>query len=211
LIRAFLIVFFAIMLLKSAAGQVLHYEVVRNGKPIGTVDVVRTIENGIETYSLENVVEFKVLFTFNIKYVLKEQFKDGMLISGEGFNTLNGSTQKKTSIDFKNGKYKLIIDGIEGYVESGDTIKYAASQVYHQEPRGNEKMYSQYFGRYLQFKKIGDHKYSLSSPDGDNIYEYQNGFCTKVHVSRDYASFSIVMKPESLADVKRNGYQSPRK
>ncbi len=211
MIRPILILFAIILLIKSADGQVLHYEVVRSGKPIGTVDVVRTIENGIETYALENVVEFRVLLTFNIKYVLRESFKDGMLISGEGYNTLNGSTQKETSITFRNGKYKLMIDGIEGYMESGDTIRYAASQVYHQEPNGNERVYSEYFGRYLQFKQIGEHKYTLSSPDGENVYEYQNGFCTKVHVSRDYASFSIVMKPESLADVKSNGYQSPRK
>lgn len=186
----------------------MHYEVVRSGKPIGNVDVIRTIENGIESYELENVVEFKVLFTFNVKYVLKESFKDGMLITGEGFNTLNGSTQKETSIQFRNGKYKLIIDGIEGYVSSGDTIRYSAAQVYHREPKGNENLYSQYFGRYLQFKKIGDHKYSFSSPDGENIYEYQNGFCTKVQVSRDYASFTIVMKPESLADIRRNRYKN---
>ena len=209
--RSIFILLFALLLTAPVSGQVLHYEVVRNDKAIGTIDVVRTIENGIETYSLENVVEFKLLFSFHIKYVLKESFKDGMLITGEGFNTLNGSTQKKTSIQFRNGKYKLLIDGIEGYVESGDSITYAASQVYHQEPEGNQKMYSQYFGRYLQFKKVGDHKYTLSSPDGENVYEYQNGFCTTVHVSRDYASFSIVMKPESLADVKRSGFQSPRK
>lgn len=200
-----------ILLAKSADGQVLHYEVVRNDKSIGTIDVVRTIENGIETYSLENEVQFKLLFSFKVKYALKESFHDGMLISGEGFNTLNGSTQKETSVSFRNGEYRLLIDGIEGYVEDGDTIRYAASQVYHNEPKGNEQMYSQYFGRYLQFKKIGAHKYSLTSPDGENIYEYQNGFCTTVHVSRDYASFSIVMKPETLAVVKRNGYQSPRK
>lgn len=208
MIRPILLLFSIILLLGSAAGQVLHYEVVRSGKPIGNVDVIRTIENGIESYELENVVEFKVLFTFNVKYVLKESFKDGMLITGEGFNTLNGSTQKETSIQFRNGKYKLIIDGIEGYVSSGDTIRYSAAQVYHREPKGNENMYSQYFGRYLQFKKIGDHKYSFSSPDGENIYEYQNGFCTKVQVSRDYASFTIVMKPESLADIRRNRYKN---
>ena len=205
--RYIYILLFTFQLYWSANGQVLHYDVIRGGKNIGTVDVIRTLENGIETYSLNNTVEFKVLFTFTVKYVLKESFSDGMLIAGEGFNTLNGSTQKETSIQYKNGKYKLLIDGIEGYVESGDTIRYAAAQVYHIEPKGNQKMYSQYFGRYLEFKKVGDHKYSLVSPDGENTYEYENGFCTKVSVSRDYASFSIVMQPETLADVKKRKSQ----
>ena len=64
------IVFFTFLSYWSANGQVLHYEVIRGVKSIGNVDVIRTLENGVATYKLENIVEFKVLFTFSVKYIL---------------------------------------------------------------------------------------------------------------------------------------------
>lgn len=209
LFRITTLTFFGMLFHSSLTGQILHYEVVKGGKSIGTVEVSRTVSDGLEIYRLKNVVEFKMIFTFTVEYALKETFKNDMLWAGEGYNSLNGSIQKETKIEFKDGQYHLLIDGIKGYVEEDDTIRYSVSQVYHVEPEPGQEVYSEYFGRYLQFVKIGDHKYSLESPDGENQYTYEYGYCTRIDVSRDYASFSIEMKPESLAAVRKNSSSLP--
>ncbi|MFY0600404.1 MAG: hypothetical protein JXR03_12095 [Cyclobacteriaceae bacterium] len=190
-----------IALLWSAQGQNLRYEYIRNDNRIGSLEVSNSVVDSIETFSIVNLVEFKIIFTFSVEYKMSESFENGVLVSGEGLNTLNGATQKHTKIRLKEDGYHLKIDGVEARNET-EPIEESMSRIYHEELYDGKKVYSQYFGRYLTAEKIGEHKYSLKSPDGENIYKYAHGYCMEVKVIRDFATFYIKMLPESLDMVR---------
>lgn len=185
----------------SLYGQTLNYDVIRNDKSMGQTVVKRILKGDELTYHLNTKTELRVIFLFDIEYDLKETFKNGKLISGSGFNTLNGSVQKETQMALKEKFYELVIDGIRTEIHETN-ITESVSEIYFEEPHHSKKVFSAYFGRYLNFEKVGERQYSLTSPDGTNVYTYENGICTKVKVTRDFATFEFILKPESLLAVR---------
>jgi len=185
----------------SVYGQSLTYEVIRGDKSIGQSVVKRVIDEEETKYHLNTQTEFRIIFLIEVEYELEETFVNGCLISGSGFNTLNGSIQKKTRQSQLQGKYELLIDGIHTTIEE-DSIFESVSEIYFEEPYDGKLVFSAYFGRFLSLKKVGQHQYSLTSPDGTNTYQYENGICTRVDISRDFANFSQVLKPEMLTRVR---------
>lgn len=192
-----------ILITTVASGQNLYYEIVKGNSTVGSLEIIQEVDqlNNTVNYNIKNLVEIKVLLTFAVEYVISETFTDGILTAGKGHNTLNGVSQKETSISYTNGKYHLIIDGVEGNNETRP-IKESMAQIYHNELHDGKKVYSQYFGRYLTAKKVGEHKYALQSPDGENLYTYSGGYCSEVKVTRDFATFYIRLKPESVSAIK---------
>ena len=165
------------------------------------MDVIRHHDSNVETVKIKSEVEFRILFSFEVIYSLNERFVNGVLVEGSGFNTLNGSYQKQTEISRSGNSYTLEIDGVKSNVQV-DSIRYSVSRIYFEEPYDGQRVYSQTFGKWMTFEKVGESTYKMVSPDGDNFYTYTNGVCVEVKVERDYAGFSFIMKPESLARVK---------
>ncbi len=188
--------------LTSVVGQTLTYDVIRSDKSMGQTIVERQKTGKEIAYSLNTKTAFRVIFLIEVEYDLQEIFLGKHLQSGTSFNSLNGSIQKKTSIAKRLKDYELIIDGISTSITK-DTITESVSEIYFEEPFHGKDVFSAYFARHLKFEKIGDHKYSLTSPDGTNVYTYENGICTRVDISRDFATFSQVLLPEHLANVRK--------
>lgn len=189
------------IILWPAFGQTLKYDVVRNGSSMGTTLVERKVDGNKITHHLNTSTEFRILFHFKVEYDLIETFEGEKLVSGTSWNTLNDSKQRETDLSVKDGRYSLIIDGINTVINE-ETITESVSEIYFDEPEHSKKVFSAYYGRYLTFEKIGEHQYQLGSPDGYNIYTYENGICTEVKISRDFATFSQVLQPEMLAAVR---------
>lgn len=168
---------------------------------MGETLVERKITEGRVKHHLNTKTEFRILFSFKVEYDLEETFENGVLISGTSFNTLNGSVQKETKMKKLANTYELVVDGITTTVDEPQ-ITESVGEIYFEEPFDGKEVYSAYFARYLTFEKEGDHKYSLTSPDGTNVYTYENGICTRVDITRDFASFSQVLQPELLAAVR---------
>ncbi|MEO9476436.1 MAG: DUF6134 family protein [Cyclobacteriaceae bacterium] len=192
---------FVLFIIWSAHGQNLSYEIVRGDNKIGSLEIKHHVEDSIEKIHMHNSVSFRIIFSFNVDYELKETFVNGVLTYGDGYNTLNGASQKETNIKLKEDGYHLKIDGVEAYNEK-KPITNSMSKIYHEELHDGKKVYSQYFGLYLEAEKEGEHKYSIVSPDGENIYKYQYGYCTEVKVIRDFATFYIRMTDATLESIK---------
>lgn len=208
--RQYTLVVILLSVFYSACGQELLYDVIRNGSSMGVTRVERKISNDHTTYSLNTKTEFRIIFSFEVEYDLQETFKGEILKTGTGFNTLNGGMQKETKLSKRTNDYELVIDGISttiGELEIRDSV----SEIYFEEPRHKKKVFSAYFGTYLYFEKTGDHQYALTSPDGTNEYTYENGICTRVVVSRDFATFSQELQPHLLSAVRSNKISSQTK
>lgn len=191
-------------------GQRLTYDVIRNGSSMGLTRVERELVGDRIRHHLNTQTEFRILFAFKVEYDLEEFFEKGVLVSGTSFNTLNGSVQKETKMQKLPDYYELVIDGITTRVAE-QQITESVAEIYFEEPYDGKQVYSAYFARYLSFEKEGPNKYSLTSPDGTNVYTYENGICTRVDISRDFASFSQVLQPELLAAVRNKEIQNQTK
>lgn len=180
-------------------GQEMVYDVVKGSKTIGSV-TVNIFQDGEQLkYQIKSDVKFKILFSFNVKYESEEKFYGDLLTWGKGFNTLNGKIQKETEVTRQDdGKYRIVIDGVPSITGPQD-ITYSVSKLYNQEPVNEDAVFSQSFGRYLSLTKVTENSYELDSPDGTNIYSYENGICKEVKVSRDFATFYFRIQEESFA------------
>jgi hypothetical protein len=178
--------------------------VVKGSKNLGEMDVKRSFNEGKTFYEIESEVIFRILFSFKVNFKCKSTYQDGMLLYEDVDNRLNGSVQKSSSIEWKNGFYNLISNGISTKLSS--PINYSVAAIYFNEPENNQKVFSPAFSQFLIFKKVRDGVYEMDSPDGMNVYYYENGVCVKVEVLRDFAKFSFEMTPESLVAVRSNSF-----
>jgi hypothetical protein len=183
------------------SAQTLHYEVVRGDKNLGSMQANRIRNGDQQTFFIESEVSFKILFSFTVNYEQEEIFLGDTLISGYGYNTLNGSKQKETRLTKESDSYLMTFDGVNNRLHKNQIVK-SMSQIHFMEPTDGMSYFSQHFGQFVDFKKTGEHTYLMVSPDGENHYTYENGFCKEIKVSRDYATFYFKMKPETLARVK---------
>ena len=162
--------------------------------------VHRTLTSTTEEIRFDSDVTFRLLFAFNHSYSHYEKFYNGKLQWGKAKSLLNGRTQKDSKIVSNENGYRLTLDGVD--VSVYEDIEFSISQIYFTEPEDGQRVFSQQFGQFLTFQKVGDHKYLMSSPDGDNYYTYLNGICVNVRVLRDFANFDFVMQPQSLLAVE---------
>ena len=184
----------------SAHGQILNYEVVKGSKKLGDMTVARTSENDEVRYDIESEVIFRLLFSFKIDYNSNAIYKNGALVFESTINKLNGSVQKESVLKEYGTGYQLQLNDSKSFQKG--PIDYSVAAVYFVEPDDGQQVFSPQFGKYLTFKKIGDHKYEMESPDGINVYTYVNGVCSEVKVNRDFAKFYFRMTPETLYAVQ---------
>ncbi|MEQ8472983.1 MAG: DUF6134 family protein [Marinoscillum sp.] len=207
--RQYIVSFFLLAVCLSLTGQELLYDVIRNGSSMGVTKVERRIVGDKTNYSLNTKTKFRIIFSFEVEYDLQESFDRGVLFSGTGFNTLNDGIQNETKLTKRQNDYELVSDGISTRISEVE-IKDSVSEIYFEEPFDQKKVFSAYFGRYLVLVKTGDHQYSLTSPDGTNVYTYENGICTRVVVTRDFATFSQELQPHLLSAVRSNKFSSSK-
>lgn len=187
--------------------QVLRYDIVRNGHSIGFTLVEKSVEGDKAVFHINTLTRFRAIWQIEVEYDLLETFRGDTLVSGTNWSTINKRKQKETELAKDGPCYTLTIDGIRTVVHDPGITK-SVSRLYFEEPKHREKVFSAYFGKYLVFEKVGDHQYKLTSPDGSNIYSYENGICTEVKISRDFATFSQVLKHERLATLKNNNIEA---
>ena len=165
------------------------------------MDILVRSDGDQRTFQVKSHMEFRMLISLKVNFINEEVFKDGVLQEGMVKNEMIGFKESEASIKKTASGYDLIINGKRQPCDES-TITYTVANIYTQEPRDGQKVYSQYYGKYFIFERLGDHEYKFESPEGDNFYWYENGVCTKVRVERDFATVYFNLKPESLADVR---------
>ena len=206
MIRLRFIVFALLLVALSPSlvqGQHIAYDVVKGDKDIGQMTVDKVISGDQVKITIKNDVEFTLLFSFTSLYWLSETFQNGVLQSGNSYNEFNGRRQKETTLKRNGSKYYIIEDEVSSYFGEKD-LAYSVSNFYFTEPKGGQQVFSQWFGKFMTMREESPHVYQVTSPDGTNTYWYKNGICTKVKVSRDFATFYFKIQDESLARLKSN-------
>lgn len=175
--------------LPRANSQTYHYDVVKGNKTLGGMTVVKTTTDSTTSYYVESDVEIKILLTFKIYYELEEIFHHDALVDGNAFNTFNDKMQKQSVVKGDGTRYVVNLNG-ELHQINESKITYSIPQLYYEEPKHQQKIFSQQFATFLDIINTSPGVYEIESPDGKNIYKYnQDGVCVEVKVSRTFATF----------------------
>ena len=177
---------FAFCLSLTSLGQSLHYDAIRKEKVIGGMDILIQFSGDDRIYDIKSHMEFKVLLvSLRVEFENHEIFHNDVLQSGMVRNKMIGFKESEAKIEKTNDRYNLWINGTPEPIHDKE-ITYSVSNIYTQEPHDGQKVFSQYYGEYFVFEKIGAHEYKYTSSEGDNFYTYLNGICTDVKVERDF-------------------------
>jgi hypothetical protein len=158
------------------------------------MEVEKKVTGNTTLFKVESNVEIRVLLTFKIYYFLEEFFENKVLIKGSAHNTLNDKTQKQSAVLGDKDRYVINLNG-EVHQLKESAISYSIPHLYYEEPIGRDKIFSQQFAGYLPLRKVANRTYSVESPDGENVYKYdETGRCVEVKVSRTFATFYFLIK-----------------
>ena len=174
--------------------QKLTYDIVKGSKTIGHLVALKTVIGDTTHIKITSEATFKLLFTFNLTYLLEEQFVNGVLVSGKAINYLNEKIQKQSEFKKTGDAYEVFLDG-EKTVFNLNKITYSITNLYFDKPPNLDIIiFSQQFSEFLPLRKLSKTEFELESSNGNNMYYYKDDVLEKVEVSRTYAHFAFVLK-----------------
>jgi hypothetical protein len=191
---AFLVIIITICAYFPVDAQKLYYDVVKGHKTLGSMMVERSKIGSETVFSVESLVEYRLLLNFKIEYQAEERYINGVLVDGSAVNSLNGKVQKQSAVKWDGEKYVVNLNGELTQVnEKG--IVFSIPHLYYNEPVNQKRVFSQQFGGHIPMYEDKPKVYVLDSPDGKNYYTYNaEGICEEVKVSRAYATFYFRLK-----------------
>ena len=172
----------------------LTYNVVRNGKVIGTLDFVESISNNSIHFMLNSEVKTRFVFTFTVKAREESIYKGGIMIYSSVYRNFNGKVKidKQTRLD---GNVYQVSNKGEKTEMKIDPIHYNFHGLYFFEPKQLSLVYSDNFGKYMLITKMPDNKYKVNLPDGNyNYYYYKDGLCQRVEMYNSLYTAQLVLK-----------------
>ncbi|MEL0457535.1 DUF6134 family protein [Flavobacteriaceae bacterium SZ-1-7] len=192
-------VFFLLAILASLSftdksiNKALTYNVVKNDKVIGTIEINKNAFTDSTVYNLKSRISAKFLFKFCVTGKEKSVFKNGVLVYSSVHRTLNNKTKVNHKIVLKNGQYNLLLGG-ENIPSKIGSINRNLITLYFSEPIGVTAVFCDNLKKMVPIRPLGNGEYRVDFEDGKhNIFHYNNGTCVKVEAVSKF--FNVVLIP----------------
>lgn len=188
-----LIISFSLHAYGLAQSRSLYYDVEKNGKVIGHVNVFEKSEGNKTVFTLSSNVKTSLIISYSNYIKESVVFEKGMMTSSNYYQKVNGK-ETATSIYLDGTYFKKVSDGrVDFHVHTPVYNNYLQMFFYY--PGDVQRVYSNRFQRFLDVKKITETRYRLTLPNRDyNYYDYKNGICTSVDIERAFFTIHFVLK-----------------
>ena len=198
--------FFAILCIITSAAVAqerrLLYDVMRNGKVIGKIDVTENVVGTRRMLILTSAVKTGFVFAFTDNTYETAGYENGVLMYSTFHQNQTGSSVANKSTIFAGSLYKVTDNAVSTMVNF-NRIPFGMLMLYFHVPDTISKVFSGNYQKMLDIKKEGDNRYRLSIPDGKyNYYTYKNGICSKVEIIRTMVSLQFVLREEQIIKPK---------
>ncbi|MBC8986810.1 hypothetical protein H9X96_13600 [Pedobacter sp. N36a] len=176
----------------SLNAQQLNYEVLRNNKKIGNMQVARTQHE----QNLQINLQFKAKMSLPLKDIViegieKAIFFGGKLTQSTAYRKVNGQTKTDIETKWVDNKYRITNAGKSSSADL-KPIRLHLLSIYFIEPKNDTLVYSDSFQRLLLIQKDQGMSYKLALPNGNvNLYTYKNGICTKVVIQSTFYTITM--------------------
>ncbi|WP_298535355.1 DUF6134 family protein [uncultured Algibacter sp.] len=171
-----------------------RFNVIHKGKLLGTLDATKTIIGNKISYQSHTNIEYQLLVAITIVYKYNVTYEKGILKEANAHITVRGKDKTKVRTIWTDEGYKFYSED-ELEKELKMTIKHSIIQLVLEEPTGVSKIYAEEHGDFHTIKKIGEHAYLKTAPNGrESKYYYENGVLQKSDVDAGIIKFSIVRR-----------------
>jgi hypothetical protein len=173
----------------------LSYQILHGSNQVGTVQVTETRAPGITNLKMESQVKGRVLLiSYSGSATEEAVYQNGTLVNSSIYRKMNGK-EKANRKHIAMGDQYIIQSGNDKSFTSQYPITYNMLSLYTTEPVNQYKVYSDNFQRFLDIKKLEEHKYKIELPDGKtNYYHYKDGLLVMVEAHSTWYSVKIVLK-----------------
>ena len=188
-----LLIFFAMSVI--AQTKELNYMIMRGTDIVGGIHFSETNNSGMKQLEMESQVKGRILF-ISYSGSAKEEavYQNGVLYQSSIYRKMNGKEKANKQHQAMNNQY-VIRSGANSETSPIYPITYNMLSLYSTEPVNIDKVYSDNFQRFVDIKKLQDHKYKISLPDGNiNYYYYHDGELVLVEAHSTWYSVMIVLK-----------------
>ena len=193
-----LILFFTFYLYNPSIAQERKfiYDVVRNGKVIGEINLVELTQGQKKLLSMTSNVETTLLFTFTDRTVETAAFDKGVMVYSSFYQKQTGSDEVNKTATLSGKVYKVTDKGETKLIRLSP-VRYNTLLLYMNMPKTVTKVFSGSLQKLVDIKKISENKYRLLLPDGKfNDYTYKNGICSKVEIVRSIGKVQFVLREQ---------------
>lgn len=173
--------------------QKLHFEVIHDGKPLGTLDATKTVNGNTIIYTSHTEIQYHLLVAIKVVYDYHVTYTNGHLQEAKAHIIVRGNDKTK-ALTLKEGSgYSYYSQGELIKKIPTEFIKHCIIQLLFDEPIGVSTIYAEEHGEYHSIRAIADNIYLKKAPNGNtNTYYYQNGRLQKSDVNAGVIKFSIV-------------------
>lgn len=163
-------------------GQTYVYTGKAIGINAGNMTVSRKMVNGAEVITNETQSKINYLLgEISIDHFARATYKNGKLQEAYMRQEKNGKLETYCSVSYDGKCYHVTND--QGKSTCYDVITLSLTKIFFEEPDGDTQIFSESLGKHIPIKKIGEHTYEATLPDGGKYtYYYENGKMVKMDV-----------------------------
>lgn len=187
------ILFISFLCLGTLVAQTQQYDVMLVGSDVGDMSITRKVSGTKKTFLLESYTS--VIFgTRKDAYTGKMEFENNVLISSSIENKKNGKLIFYTYV-IKVGDAGYKVQTEKGLSTIAGKVGYCCYDIFFQEPKDGESLFSERWGKYGTIKKLEDHVYKLLVPGcEDYTYNFEGGKMNKMEVPSVVGKVKFVMR-----------------
>lgn len=168
-----------------------NYDVLIDGRPVGTYTASRTEANGVSIFRVETNTAAGLIRRSEIKSVMLSSYKDSKMMSTD-IKTWVDNKLESSSVLFWDGNQYVKRDGDELSEICSDMVSYSSACVYFEEPFGRTALFYENYGRNLQVVNLGNHQYKVGLPNGSvEFYTYEKGKVVTVEIVQSFATTTL--------------------
>jgi len=169
------------------------FQIVKNQKVIGTINIVKKIHGDSVIYDSESQIKVQLLLKFEIVGKEKSVFENGVLVYSSVYRKLNNKIKVNHVIAREGGSYNLN-DNNKTEVLDISSIEQNLITLYFKEPKDITSIFCDNQKEMIQIKSLGQGKYKVEISKGKyNIFHYEDGKCVEVEAVSPM--FDVILKP----------------
>lgn len=180
--------------LNNTSNKNLYFDVVHNGRVIGSLNASKTFKDSITNYKSSTIIETRIIKEIRVNYKYDVAFENNMLESSNVDITINEKPHAKTYTVWIDSDYQVMKNDEDKKILI-DSINYSTVQLYFKEPKHIKKCYSEQDGSFNTITALGNHSYKKTNSEGrENIYYYKKGILKKATIDGGLIKFEIIAR-----------------
>jgi hypothetical protein len=179
----------------KAQTRELTYQIFHDLDDVGTIHFAETKKLDTIQLHMESQVKGRIFF-ISYSGSAKEDavYRHGVLYHSYIYRKMNGKEKANKQHLAVNNQY-IIQSGEKSEATNVYPITYNMLCLYSAEPVNITKVYSDNFQSFIEIKKLKEHQYKISFPDGTtNYYYYKDGVLVLVESKSTWYSALIILK-----------------